>query len=371
MNSNYFTPPMVLFVILPRLSANPIFMTKTKTYWLCQITGWLGMVAIEVINFTFFIVGKFSLEYLLFFLTLALVGVVLTHALKLLLARLNFFQNNSTFRIWLGALLYTLTLSLLMTCANIGINTALGVSLSEQLTPISLLGLTLNWMRYVGVWVIIYFLYKIMDINAALKQEKLSVETLAKSAELELLRSQLNPHFLFNALNSIKALISIDPEKSREAIVLLGEILRFTLNYGQEREIALQAEIEEVQKYLQLEQIRFGAGLAINWQIEDQVRHQVIPPGILLTLVENAIKHGQVNAQGLIELRIGLKLFNDAIQLEVANSGTWQPDTAHRGVGLRLVQRRLEAIYGTAAHFAQHNEPNAVLIQITLPKQLP
>ena len=346
-------------------------MTKNKIYWLCQITGWLGMVAVEIINFTFFIVGKFSLEYLLFFLLLAFVGVVLTHALKLLLARLHFFQNNSTFRIWLGALLYTLALSLLLTCANIGINTALGISLSEQLTPISLLGLTLNWMRYVGVWVIIYFLYKIMDINAALKQEKLSVETLAKSAELELLRSQLNPHFLFNALNSIKALISIDPEKSREAIVLLGEILRFTLNYGQEREIALQTEIEEVQKYLQLEQIRFGAGLAVDWQIEDQVRHQVIPPGILLTLVENAIKHGQVNALGLIELRIGLKLFNDVIQLEVANSGTWQPDATHRGVGLRLVQRRLEAIYGTAAHFMQHNESNAVLIQITLPKQLP
>ena len=153
--------------------------------------------------------------------------------------------------------------------------------------------------------------------------------------------------------------------------MLLGEILRFTLNYGQEREIALQTEIEEVQKYLQLEQIRFGAGLAVDWQIEDQVRHQVIPPGILLTLVENAIKHGQVNALGLIELRIGLKLFNDVIQLEVANSGTWQPDATHRGVGLRLVQRRLEAIYGTAAHFMQHNESNAVLIQITLPKQLP
>lgn len=353
------------------MSAHSFFMNKTKIYWLCQITGWSGMVAIEVINFTFFIVGKFNLGYLLFFLFSALVGVLVTHLFKLLLARLNFFQRNSTFRIWLGALLYTLALSLFLTGVNILINVGLGNSLSEQLVLISLLGYTLNWMRYVGVWVIIYFLYKIMDINAALKQEKLSVETLAKSAELELLRTQLNPHFLFNALNSIKALISIDPEKSRDAIVLLAEILRFTLNYGQEKEIALQAEIEEVQKYLQLEQIRFGAGLVVDWQIEDQVRHQVIPPGILLTLVENAIKHGQVNAQGVIELRIALQLINDSIQLEVANSGTWQPDSTHRGVGLRLVQRRLEAIYGTTAHFVQLNEPNAVLIQITLPKQLP
>ncbi len=86
-------PSMVLCVILPCLTANPFFMTKTKIYWLCQITGWLGMVAIEIINFTFFIVGKFSLEYLLFFLLLAFVGIVLTHALKLLLARLNFFKT--------------------------------------------------------------------------------------------------------------------------------------------------------------------------------------------------------------------------------------------------------------------------------------
>lgn len=346
-------------------------MNKTKIYWLCQITGWLGMVMIEVINFTFFIVGKFDFGYVLFFLFTAFMGVVFTHLFKLLLARLNFFQRNSTFRIWLGALLYTLALSLMLTGVNISINVALGISLREQFAPISLLGYTLNWMRYVGVWVIIYFLYKIMDINATLKQDKLNVENLAKSAELELLRTQLNPHFLFNALNSIKALISIDPEKSRDAVVLLAEILRFTLNYGQEKEIALQAELEEVQKYLQLEQIRFGAALAVDWQIEDQARHQVIPPGTLLTLVENAIKHGQVNAQGVIQVHIGLKLVNETIQLEVANSGIWQPRPTHQGVGLRLIQRRLEAIYGNAAHFTQHNESNAVVIQISLPKQLP
>ena len=198
------------------------------------------------------------------------------------------------------------------------------------------------------------------------------METLAKSAELELLRSQLNPHFLFNALNSIKALVSIDPEKSREAIVVLAELLRFTLNYGQEKEIALQTEIEEVQKYLQLEQIRFGAALEVEWQLDDQVRHQVIPPGMLLTLVENAIKHGQANDRGVIQVRIELKLADDhRICIEVANSGTWQPDEAHRGVGLRLIQRRLEAIYGQTAEFTQQLTSNIVLIRINLPKRLP
>lgn len=346
-------------------------MNRSKIYWLCQIAGWLGMVAIEVINYTFFIVGKFNLGYLLFFLCTAFFGILLTHLFKLLLARLHFFQRNSTLKIWLGALLYTLALSLLLTGVNIGLNAAQGYSAAALFSPINLFGYTLNWMRYVGVWVIIYFLYKIMDINAALKQEKLGVENLAKSAELELLRTQLNPHFLFNALNSIKALVSIDPEKSRDAIVLLAEILRFTLNYGQEKEIVLQTEIEEVQKYLQLEQIRFGAGLRVEWHIEDQARHQVIPPGTLLTLVENAIKHGQVNAQGLLEVNIWIQLHAHDICLEVNNSGVWQPDSTHQGVGLRLVQRRLEAIYGNAAHFSQKQEDHTVCIQIRLPKTLP
>ena len=90
----------------------------------------------------------------------------------------------------------------------------------------------MNWMRYVGVWVIIYFMYKILKQNSVIQREKLMIENLAKTTELELLKTQLNPHFLFNALNSIKALVLINPETCRDAIVKLSELLRFPGDHG-------------------------------------------------------------------------------------------------------------------------------------------
>ena len=92
-------------------------------------------------------------------------------------------------------------------------------------------------------------------------EQKLLIENLAKTSELELLKTQLNPHFLFNALNSIKALVLLDSEKSRQAIIKLSELLRFSLNYEKHPLISLKTELEEVQKYMELEKIRFGERL--------------------------------------------------------------------------------------------------------------
>ena len=345
-------------------------MNKSRTYWLCQICGWLGMVGIETINYTFFITGKFNQDIFFFFLFCAAFGMLLTHILRKILLKLQFFQNTS-WLIWVWAFLFTFFISLVITISNNLVYLYQGSKLSDLLSFIALLGNIMNWMRYVGVWVIIYFLYKLMAINNSLQQEKLRVEALAKSSELELLRSQLNPHFLFNALNSIKALISIDQEKSRTAIVLLSELLRFTLNYGQDKEIAIKTELQEVQKYLELEYIRFGPKMHVDWQIDEQVYNQTIPPGTILTLVENAIKHGQPNGTGILQIRVKLDLVAEQIRIQVANSGEWKPEKDNQGMGVRLIQRRLESLYGAKAVFEQRCEPQWVIIDLILPKLLP
>lgn len=345
-------------------------MNKSRTYWLCQICGWLGMVGIETINYTFFITGKFNQDIFFFFLFCAAFGMLLTHILRKILLKLQFFQNTS-WLIWVWAFLFTFFISLVITISNNLVYLYQGSKLSDLLSFIALLGNIMNWMRYVGVWVIIYFLYKLMAINSSLQQDKLRVEALAKSSELELLRSQLNPHFLFNALNSIKALISIDQEKSRTAIVLLSELLRFTLNYGQDKEIAIKTELQEVQKYLELEYIRFGPKMHVDWQIDEQVYNQTIPPGTILTLVENAIKHGQPNGTGILQIRVKLDLIAEQIRIQVANSGEWKPEKDKQGMGVRLIQRRLESLYGAKAIFEQRCESQWVIIDLILPKLLP
>lgn len=221
-------------------------------------------------------------------------------------------------------------------------------------------------MRYVGVWVIIYFMYKILQQKNAILREKLNIENLAKTTELELLKTQLNPHFLFNALNSIKALVTIDPEQSREAIVKLSELLRFTLQYEKERLIPVNDEMAEVRKYLELEQLRFGDRVAVQFNIDENTLSQTIPPAIVLTLAENAVKHGiakQIKA-GIIV--VNTTITGEHLLVQLVNSGKYQPYDS-KGIGLKHVVKRLEEVYYNKAFFEISNEGENVIATIQIP----
>lgn len=343
-------------------------MSKKRVYWLCQLLGWSGMVTIEIVNFTFFIVGKFSQTNFLYFCLSALTGLLCTHLFKKVIIRFHLFQKKSV-TIWLLAFLSTFLISFLIAFTDTLVFSFFGkIDLKQSLTVINVLGYIINWMRYTGVWVIIYFMYKILEQNNLLREEKLLIENDAKSAELELLKSQLNPHFLFNALNSIMALISIDPEKSRNAVFLLSDLLRFTLNYGKNREIELEAELNETMKYLELEKIRFGDKLQITYEADAEILNAAIPPALVLTLAENAIKHGRASENGIIKINLSVSRKADQIEIVVANSGSMGAEnTTRSGLGLPLVKKRLDALYGDAAVFFIDEENGMVAATIKIP----
>ncbi len=325
------------------------------------------MVAIETLNYTFFIAKRFDQAVLINFLFAAFLGVVFTHFLKLILKRINLFTQSSV-TIWLIAFLCTFMVSFIVTIIDeIAFSLAYNNHINIDFGFISLFGFIINWMRYVGVWVIIYFLYKILDLNSLLMQQKLKVENEAKTAELELLKSQLNPHFLFNALNSIMALISLNPQKSKEAVVLLSDLLRFTLNYGKDKEIKLIDELAETKKYLQLEQIRFGDKLVVVYQIEETTKDVLIPPASILTLAENAIKHGGKDEHGLINIAISAKNTGNNITIIVTNSGVLGQNVESRGIGLQIVKKRIEAVYGNLGSFTIEGHDDWVHAIISIP----
>lgn len=229
-----------------------------------------------------------------------------------------------------------------------------------------MLGSTMNFIRYIGVWVIIYFMYKVLQQNNIILQEKLKLENLAKTTELELLKTQLNPHFLFNALNSIKALVIINPEQSRNAIVKLSELLRFTLQYGKELLIPLNDEIKEVKKYLELEQLRFGERLQIEFSIDENTLSQTIPPAIILTLAENAIKHGVAKQMGSSSILIQSSIDEGEVQISVENTGKYSLGDSE-GIGLKHVTRRLEEVYHHKALFSITQQHEKVVANIKTP----
>lgn len=333
---------------------------NSRLYWLLTLLGWLTMVGIEIINYTFFIVQKFDWGFVLLFGYGAFLGLVITHIFRLVIRKLNVFAWRPR-NIWMLAFISTLTMSVLMNLLfylpNIIQNPAVS---SEIFSFIGLLGGTINWMRYVGVWVILYFMYHILERTRKIEEEKLKSENTARVTELELLKTQLNPHFLFNALNSIKALVSIDQEKSKDAIVKLSELLRFTLNYGNQSLIPLHDEIEEVKKYLSLEQIRFGTRLHVHYQIDQTTLSQLIPPAVILTMAENAIKHGVAKQTGECVLEVNANLASSALFIEMVNPGTIKLND-QSGLGLQNIKRRLYYLFGERASF-QLSESNGKVI---------
>ncbi len=343
------------------------FMKKNTAYWFCQLGGWLGMVLIELSNYTFFIFGQFKWEFVLEFGLSAFIGLMVTHAYRVFLKRTGYFKKNHK-RIWLFGLLSTLLLALIITL--LGYGTALITQprdILDKIRLIDLVGQVYNWSRYVVVWIIIYFLYHLLQRNHTMEQEKLQMEASAKTAELELLKTQLNPHFLFNALNSIKALVSINPEVSRDAIVKLSELLRFTLQYNKEHEIPLQEELAEVKKYLELEILRFGDRLSVTYKIPVSIQSAVIPPAVLLTLAENAVKHGISQSSKPGEIIIEGSLRENELLVTMKNTGVFAPGE-RVGIGLLQIRRRLEELYKGKAVLTLENRDHYVLATLKIPQ---
>lgn len=324
--------------------------SKSKIYWLLQIMGWSSIIFIETINYTFFIIGEFRWDYFQQFFLYSFVGLLASHLYKTMFISIEVFEmplSRIWFRAFFDVMMITLGMVVLLYLPYL-------VGDFETIRKsdfwIGFFGQIMNLGRYVIVWIIIYYLYHILKKNSEITEQKLLLENVAKSAELELLKNQLNPHFLFNALNSIKALVLIDQEKARDAIIKLSELLRFTLNYEKAPLIALNEEINEVVKYLELEQIRFGKRLDVHISLQEETLDVKVPPAMVLILAENAIKHGITQIPEGGGIWIESKLRGNTLTIEIINSGRLK-NTFDLGIGLKNLQMRLQNLFADKATF--------------------
>jgi two-component system sensor histidine kinase AlgZ len=190
----------------------------------------------------------------------------------------------------------------------------------------------------------------------------------AREAELKALKAQINPHFLFNSLNSISALTSIDPSRARDMCVLLGDFLRLTLGLGEKPAVRLSEELDLLRKYMAIEKVRFGARLKMNEEIQEDSKDCLLPPLLLQPLVENAVKHGIAGLPEGGDVRLTVERQNGRLAILVENS--WDPEAPPRrsgGLGLKIVQQRLEARYGKDASLRVNTEGERFQVILSLP----
>jgi LytS/YehU family sensor histidine kinase len=182
----------------------------------------------------------------------------------------------------------------------------------------------------------------------------MELEALLHQSQLEALRSQLNPHFLFNALHSMAELVHADPKLAEQLLVRLGELLRQVLQSSNQQEVPLAAELEFIRGYVEIEQMRLGERLRVNWDIDASLAQARVPSLVLQPLVENAVQHGIAAAAGPGTLGISARRDGGFLQLEVRDSGPGPArSSAQRGqgIGLANTRARLQRLYGERQGF--------------------
>jgi len=208
---------------------------------------------------------------------------------------------------------------------------------------------------------------KISRLKAELAEAKLQVT----EAQLQALKMQLHPHFLFNTLNSISALLDEDAEAADQMLARLGDFLRLTLENSGAQQVTLQEELEFLRCYLEIEHVRFHDRLTVSMQIEPGTLDARVPNLILQPIVENAIRHGIVSRIAPGQIEISARLSGDALQLQVKDNGPGLRlveagrATFKEGLGLANTRARLAQMYGPAHRFEMADAPEGGL-QVTL-----
>src|SRR5260370_22772103 len=216
-----------------------------------------------------------------------------------------------------------------------------------------------------GLGFLVYLLsvtahYVVLAMEDSSKAEAKALETsiCAREAELKALKAQVNPHFLFNSLNSISALTSVDPAKAREMCILLAEFLRMTLGLGEKSSIPLSEELSLLHRFLAIEKVRFGSRLQMTEEVAEDCKMMLIPPLLLQPLIENAVTHGIANLPDGGLVRLAVHCHNGRLSILVENTFDAEATPRHRhGMGLANVRQRLEARYQNLA--SRRVSPNA------------
>ncbi len=222
---------------------------------------------------------------------------------------------------------------------------------------------------------LLYFLaiaahYLLGTFESAREAEKqaLELQILAREAQLKALKAQIDPHFLFNSLNSISALTAIDPAASRGMCQMLADFLRKSLDQGPKESIPLEEELELVSSYLAIEKMRFGARLTMQLEISDEARQCLVPPLLLQPLVENAVRHGIAARVEGGEIRLIAERQNARLEIQVGNPvDPDQPSGRKNGIGIANVRGRLRTLYGNEASLDLTRDEHRFLAILRLP----
>jgi len=340
---------------------------RKRTYWICQLSGWFLYALMNLIAMLSFDIFSWKKIIVLFFLCFA--GISFTHILRNIIGKYSW-TGLPLKKIIPRVLISSISTGIVLFILYFGADLLIGLIGLSKINAGSALVWVSNLSSIILLWSLIYFSVHFFENYKRVEIESLIWEAAVKDFELKTLKSQLNPHFMFNAMNSIRALIEEDPENAKTALTKLSNILRYSLKIERNETVPLEEEMETVADYLALEGIRFEERLNYSIDIDPRSQKIEIPPLMIQTLVENGIKHGVSKRTEGGKIEITSRLDGDYLILQIKNSGEIDVDSLRysKGFGIDNTKQRLNLIYGEKAKFTIKNElPNEVMAEIKIP----
>ncbi|HEX2852677.1 MAG TPA: histidine kinase [Opitutaceae bacterium] len=356
---------------------------KQRLYVICQLCGWLFFLGLHV---TLFVMdpGKdpYMIQLRIFNTSLiaimVLVGLLMTHYLRPLFARWGW-KNLG----WRALVPRIFGMTLVQSTLLVAVVFAYPFFFLQYPWPAKhsiWLSVALTWVNDIvlfGVWFCVYFFYHLFERFNRSELERAQLAASAKEAELRSLKSQVNPHFIFNSLNSLRALIDEDPARARQSVTQLANLLRYSLQSGQLETVPFEDELRVVNDYLALEQVRHEERLRVRLDISPDTLQLPIPPMLLQTLVENAVKYGISTQREGGEIAIVARQEGGALRLQVTNPGSL-PEAVRRakasastGVGLKNASDRLRLLFGEKATLNLRSAtPDSVVAEAVIPLRI-
>lgn len=346
----------------------PKILTWFSRYWLFQAIGWGLYVLINIFFAATY--DRLNKVFLLRLLVFVILGLGVTHLMRFVIRQLHLLTRTLEWQIG-GLLLLNVIFSFVIGILDTEVTGWLQIRLAEEINignNYVILSHTFYAFVYLFIWNMIYFVFHYINKSRSQQLDTLKLQSLVKDLELKTIKSHINPHFIFNALNSIRALIDEDPERARHAVTALGNILRSSMQADSVETVPLSRELSIVRDYLALEHIRFEDRLHVRYAVHPDTLSLPVPYMMLQTLVENAIKHGisrSING-GFVEIVSEKK--GQMHIMRVRNSGRLVQKPDHEGFGLQSTTSRLLLHFGKDAAFTIQNLPDEeVEATVTIP----
>jgi two-component system, LytTR family, sensor kinase len=347
-------------VILKRLRQ-----TDLNSYWVYQSIGWAIYYFAEL-TLTFSL-GKLSLHGFVIVTLSSLLGLSLTTLMRIFYKKINY-KNISIFFI----IIITFSLSLLIGIIHFCIIPVFYIVIGLKIN-FSMYFELVYILRVVSYYLPIYFGWSILYFSIKFwleweNQRKIAEKANAifQNTQFQLLRYHLNPHFLFNALNSIRALIDEDTVSSRKLITELSEYLRYSLISRNKPSVSLHEELEAVKHYLSVEKQRYEEKLLVEFDISEQSKNIQIPSFIIQPLIENAIKFGMKTSEMPLKILIKTEYSSNSLNISVVNSGSWitikQDEKDSVECGLINVQKRMKNFFKDSFRIETFEKNNYVYV---------